>query len=166
MYKETYTEELRAYFGTDQRRINHALKVLDYAEKIMAGETLDEEKRKIVTITALLHDVGIKIAEEKYGSSAGHYQEIEGPAIVQEMMCRQGEHSELIERVSYIVGGHHTPAKNNGLDFQILWEADLLVNIEEDGAVSQGDNQLKTVIARNFKTFIGIMIAKNKFLKY
>jgi hypothetical protein len=131
---------------------------------IMSGEAVSEENRKIVTITALLHDVGIKIAEDKYNSSAGRYQEIEGPAIVEEMMCRQGEQQELIERVSYIVGGHHTPAKNNGLDFQILWEADLLVNIEEDGLASQGDNQLKTVIERNFKTATGNMIARAKYL--
>lgn len=124
-YRDTYVEELKRHFGPDQRRINHALKVLAYAENIMDGEGIDEKNRKVITITALLHDVGIKVAEQKYNSSAGTYQEIEGPPIVTEIMARHSEPEEIIQRVVYIVGGHHTSAKNNGLDFQIIWEADL-----------------------------------------
>lgn len=164
MYKGIYTQELKQHFGTDQRRINHALKVLNYAEMIMNSEKVDEKARKTITITALLHDSGIKAAEEKYRSSAAKYQEIEGPPIVRAIMTKHGEDSALIDRVAYIVGGHHTAAKNDGLDFQIIWEADLMVNIEEDGLLKD-KNKLQNIITKNFVTKTGIKIAEKTYLQ-
>ena len=38
---------------------------------------------------------------------------------------------ELIERVSYLVGHHHTLTQIEGMDYQILIEADYLVNADE-----------------------------------
>lgn len=163
MIKETYTEELKQHFGADQRRINHALKVLAFAERIMEGEKVSEAERKVITITALLHDTGIKAAEQKYHSSAGNYQELEGPPIVRQIMGKHNEDKELVERVAYIVGGHHTAAKNDGLDFQIIWEADLLVNIEEDGLGGDVD-RLKFIVDKNFKTPTGLKIAHETYL--
>lgn len=163
MCKDTYIAEMQAHFGTDKRRINHALKVLRFAEMILEGENVADDLRTIVTITALLHDVGIKAAEEKYKSSAGRYQEIEGPPIAEEIMRRHGETEAVIGRVAYIIGGHHTAAKNNGLDFQIIWEADLLVNIEEDG-LADGSDKLGGIIERNFRTNTGKAIAYKEYL--
>ena len=163
MCKDTYIAELHAHFGPDKRRINHALKVLRFAEMIMEGEKVADELRTIVTITALLHDVGIKTAEEKYKSSAGRYQEIEGPPIAEEIMRRRDESQAVMGRVAYIIGGHHTAAKNNGLDFQIIWEADLLVNIAEDG-LADGSDKLRGIIDRNFRTGTGKAIAYREYL--
>ena len=163
MGKDAYIAELHTHFGPDRRRINHALKVLRFAEMIMAGEKVADELRTIVTITALLHDVGIKAAEEKYKSAAGRYQEIEGPPLAAEIMRRQGESQAVIDRVAYIIGGHHTAAKNNGLDFQIIWEADLLVNIAEDG-LADGSAKLRGIIERNFRTNTGKAIAYREYL--
>lgn len=163
MNKQVYINELKTYFGTDQRRINHALKVLGYAEKIIEGEAVGGDLRRVVTITAVLHDVGIKIAEKKYGSSAGPHQEKEGPPVAAAIMQKLGEKDDVIDRVCYIIGGHHTPAKNDGLDFQIIWEADLLVNIEEDHLT--GDKgKLKAIIARNIKTETGRRLAEQTYL--
>ena len=53
---------------------------------------------------AYVHDIGIKISEEKYNSSAGKYQEIEGPPIAEEMLTKLGYDKDVIERVSYLVG--------------------------------------------------------------
>ncbi|MEN6412418.1 MAG: HD domain-containing protein [Veillonellales bacterium] len=161
-YREKYIKELKEHFGPDQRRIQHALKVLNIAETIMDGEKVDAALRKIVTITALLHDVGIKAAEQKYHSSAGPYQEKEGPAIVRKIMVRQGEQEADIQRVTYIVGGHHTWSKNDGLDFQIIWEADLMVNIQEDGLDRQRE-KLPGIFAKNLRTAAGKLLAKNKY---
>ncbi|MBP2649178.1 MAG: hypothetical protein H6Q74_3 [Firmicutes bacterium] len=161
-YRERYIDELNRHFGVDQRRINHALKVLANVELIMEQEKLSEETYKIIIVTALLHDVGIKPAEEKYQSSAGVYQEIEGPPIVRAIMNRLGEPEAIIERVAYIVGGHHTVMKNNGLDFQIIWEADLLVNIEEEGLMNSPG--ISDIIAKNFRTATGKRIAREMFL--
>ena len=40
----------------------------------------------MVISAAILHDIGIHKAEEKYKSSAGNYQEIEGPPIAKAIM--------------------------------------------------------------------------------
>ena len=158
-----YTPVLKEHFGEDTRRINHALKVLGFAERIAAGENVPAAMRETIVITALLHDTGIKEAERKYHSSAGPYQEQEGPAIVRAMMARNQEEPALIERVAYIVGGHHTAAKNDGLDFQIIWEADLLVNIDEDGLTANRE-QLPVIIEKNFRTPTGRRIAQETYL--
>ena len=43
-----------------------------------------------------------------------------------------GYNSEVIERVCYLVGHHHTYDKIDDIDYQILVEADFLVNIHEN----------------------------------
>lgn len=162
--REDYIMELKEHFGTDERRIQHALKVLAVAETIMAGEQVDDAICDVVTVTALLHDVGIKVAEQKYKSSAGPYQELEGPPIVRSIMFRRGEPQAIIDRVAYIVGGHHTASKNNGLDFQIIWEADLIVNIEEDG-LAMFPEKLPAIISKNFYTPTGRKLALERYLQ-
>lgn len=162
-YEEVYIKELTAYFGQDQRRIDHALKVLKAAKTIMAKEELTDFCRRVVVITAILHDIGIKNAEIKYHSSAGTYQELEGPPIARSIMLRCGESAEVMERVAYIIGGHHTPSKNDGPDFQIIWEADWYVNIEEDG-LYQDKTKIEYIIAKNFVTETGKKMAETKYL--
>lgn len=162
-YREIYIKELKQHFGMDERRISHALKVLRAAEKIMDGEKVTNDLRRIITITAVLHDVGIKPAEEKYNSSAGTYQELEGPPVAREIMERCGEAPRVIERVAYIVGGHHTSSKNDGLDFQIIWEADWFVNIEEDGFF-KNVTKAEEMIKRNFVTKSGKKLANEQYL--
>lgn len=39
--------------------------------------------------------------------------------------------TELIKRVSYLVGHHHMLTQIEGMDYQILIEADYLVNADE-----------------------------------
>ena len=120
------------YYGNDILRINHALKVYGFACTICRTETTKAATIEIVEIAAVLHDIGIPESEKKYNSSAGKYQEIEGPPIAREMLEKLEVNPEIIERVCYLIGNHHSYSKIEGLDFQILVEADFLVNIFED----------------------------------
>ena len=70
-------EQMKILFGRDEKRINHALAVLKYAEQILTTEP--KASGLIVRAGAILHDIGIKRAEEKYNSSTAKYQELEGP---------------------------------------------------------------------------------------
>lgn len=70
---------------------------------------------------------------EKYGRDSGPLQEQEGPAEAEKMMKLLGFEPEVIERVSYLVGHHHTYTNIDGIDYQILVEADFLVNYFENG---------------------------------
>jgi HD superfamily phosphodiesterase len=140
------------YFGNDVRRINHALKVYTFSKNIGILEGLEEEKQLILEIAAILHDIGIKISEVKYGSSAGKYQELEGPAVAMELLEDISLSEEVKKRVCYLVGNHHSYDKVDGLDFQILIEADFLVNIYED---NMDKKSISSVKDKYFKTETG-----------
>ena len=44
----------------------------------------------ILEAAAYVHDIGIKVAEEKYGKCTGKLQEQEGPAVAREMLEKLG----------------------------------------------------------------------------
>ncbi len=106
--------------------------MLSFAQIISEDESLNQKASEIVTYAAILHDMGIKEAERKYGSSSGKYQKIEGPSIAREILSEFKIPEEIIERACFIIGNHHSYSKIDGLDFQILVEGDFLVNIFED----------------------------------
>jgi len=162
--KQQVIEKMKDVFGNDERRTSHALKVLKFSEEILTGEMIRGIEAEIIILTAVLHDIGIHEAERKYNSNSGKYQEIEGPPIARKIMGEIGIEDKIIERVCYIIGGHHTWSKNNGNDFQIIWEADLLVNIEEEG-LNKNNPKINSIIDKNFKTSTGEKIAKNLYHK-
>ena len=124
------------------------------------AENLEEEVQFILECAALVHDIGIKPAEAKYGKSDGKFQEQEGPAEAEKMMRVLGFEEAVIERVSYLVGHHHTYTNINGMDYQILVEADFLVNYFENG--SSADTIQKSV-EKIFKTKTGKEMAETMF---
>ncbi|MFZ7133541.1 MAG: HD domain-containing protein [Eubacteriales bacterium] len=124
--------EMISYFNKDIKRINHAIKVYTFAKTIGEIEKVEKEKMVIIQLSAILHDIGIKESEKKYHSSSGKYQEIEGPPIARKILKKYGIEDKILERICYIIGNHHTYDKVDDVDFQVLIEADLMVNIHED----------------------------------
>ena len=72
-------DEMFLYFSGDPKRIQHFIKVYEFARLIGMSERLSDEELEILETAAVVHDIGIKPAEEKYGRSAGKRQEQEGP---------------------------------------------------------------------------------------
>lgn len=129
--------EMIRYDHDDPKRIHHFLKVYEFACLIAEGEAVDEQTAACLHAAAIVHDIGIHLSEQKYGSSSGKYQEIEGPAEARHMLEKLQYPQELIDRVCYLVAHHHTYTAIDGLDYQILVEADFLVNLYEDCASGQ-----------------------------
>ncbi|MGZ7134912.1 MAG: HD domain-containing protein [Methanobacterium sp.] len=154
-------EKMIEYFGVDVRRINHALKVYDFAQIISYEESIDRKTRDIIIYSAILHDIGIKVAEKKHNSSVGKYQEIEGPPIAREILSDLKISEEIINRVGEIVGNHHSYTKIDGIDFQIVVEADLLVNIFEEYMSRETIENINNQI---FKTETGKKLIKTMYL--
>lgn len=142
-------------------RINHFLKVYAYAKTIGEGEGLDPATQSTLETAAIVHDIGIKPSIAKYGSGAGEYQEKEGPAVAREMLAALGYSAERIDRVCYLVGHHHTYTDIDGEDYQILVEADFLVNIDE-GKMEQ--NAVRRVGETIFKTETGKKLLHTLYL--
>lgn len=148
------------YDRGDAPRIQHFIKVYEFARIIGKLEKLDEHTQLILESAAIVHDIGIHVAEKKYGSSNGKYQEIEGPAEAEKLLKVLGWPSDVTERVSYLVGHHHTYRNMDGLDYQILVEADFLVNLYEDDISPAGQ---KHAYEKIFKTESGKLLCRTLY---
>jgi HD superfamily phosphodiesterase len=150
------------YFDGDVKRINHALKVYGFAKSIGELENISEEKLKILETAAILHDIGIRESERKYSSSSGKYQEKEGPPIARDILQEFKLGNEFLGRVCFLIGSHHSYSKIDDMDFQILVEADLLVNIFEEGMEKE---QIKAIKQKYFKTNTGLCYIDSMYCK-
>ncbi len=149
------------YYSGDPKRIQHFIKVHSFARLIGLEEGLDAETLFTLESAALVHDIGIRICEEKYGGNTGKQQEAEGPAPAREMLEQLGYPPQVTDRVCFLVGHHHTYSGIEGADYQILVEADFLVNLYEDGL---GRAEAESVLNRIFKTPSGRKLLKTMFL--
>lgn len=151
-----------SYYAGDVKRINHFLKVYGFAKLIGAMEELDDATQEILEIAALTHDIGIKNSEIKHQSSSGNYQQIEGPPEAGKMLECLAVDNEVIERVCWLIAHHHTYDNIDTVDYQILVEADFLVNIFE-GEMSI--DSIKNIQEKIFKTKTGSRILNDLYLK-
>lgn len=148
------------YFKDDVKRINHAIKVFSFARFMGRMEGLNLTKQTILEIASILHDIGIKVCEEKYNSTAGHYQEIEGPIVAKDILADMEIDEKILERVLFLIGSHHSYHKVDDIDFQILIEADFIVNIFEDGLEKDAISSIKE---KYFRTKTGIKLIESMY---
>lgn len=142
------------YDRGDALRIHHLVKVHNFASLIGHLEELEPTTLEVLEAAAVVHDIGIHVSEERYGSSAGEYQESEGPAEAAQLIKRVGGFTEReIKRICFLVNNHHTYTDIEGIDYQILVEADFLVNIYEDHLSTEAINKVRE---RIFRTRTGL----------
>lgn len=153
--------EMIKYFRDDSKRINHALKVFGFSEAISSSENLKNIQKDTLLYSAILHDIGIKESERKYNSTAGKYQESEGPLIAKDILNRLEIPEKIINRVCFIIGHHHTYNAIDDIDFQILVEADFLVNIFEDEIKKES---IESISNKYFTTSAGKKIIESMYI--
>jgi len=157
-------KEMVSYYAGEPARIQHFTKVYAYAALIGELENLDVKTRCILEIAALMHDIGIKEAEQRYNSAAGKYQEELGPGIAKKLLKNLSVEEDIIERVCFLVGHHHTYTDICGMDYQILVEADFMVNMHEDNCKTDTIIQVYNKIFRTesgkklYVDMFGIMV--------
>lgn len=159
MLNKLHMEMIRHDAG-DSLRIQHFCKVHSYAKLIAEMENVDEDTKLILEAAALTHDIGIHYCEEVYGNSSGKLQEKEGPAIAKEMLARVGFSEQISERVQYLIAHHHTYSDIDGIDYQILVEADFLVNLHEN---QENKESIQSVYEKIFRTKSGKEICREMF---
>ena len=148
------------FFAGDPKRIQHFIKVHSLARLIGAAEGMNGEELLTLEAAAVVHDLGIKPAEEKYGNCSGKLQEQEGPAAAEPLLRKCGFSETVIQRVLWLVAHHHTYDSIDGLDYRILVEADFLVNLYEDGADSE---TVRSALDKVFGTETGIRLCRTFF---
>ncbi|MEW6141802.1 MAG: HD domain-containing protein [Chloroflexota bacterium] len=158
--RKALTDAMEEYFNGDTKRINHARKVTEYAEKLI---DLEKGDGVIVLGASVLHDIGIHEAERKYNSTAGKYQEIEGPPIARSILNRLGFQPEQIDEICNIIAHHHSPGIINTQNFKILYDADWLVNLRDEYDIKDRQ-KLTNIIDRVFLTDTGKSMARAIYL--
>ena len=150
-----------AYDAGDAKRIQHFIKVYGYCQLLGRSEGLDAHTQNVLEAAALLHDIGIHEAERRFGSSAGPYQEQEGPAVARPLLREAGADEEEIRRVCWLIAHHHSYGAGEDTDFRILLEADFLVNAGESGFSLAAIQKAKE---RIFRTAAGTRLLCNMYL--
>lgn len=153
-------KKMTTFYQGDPLHIQHFVKVHGFARLIGEEEGLDEKTLFTLESAALVHDIGIKPSLEKYGVSDGRHQEKEGPALAEAMLRELGYEEDVVQRVSYLVGHHHTYTDIQGIDYQILVEADFLVNFYED---EMSRDAIQRTVDKVFVTRTGRELAKETF---
>ncbi|MDD6395226.1 MAG: HD domain-containing protein [Acutalibacteraceae bacterium] len=148
------------YYNGDPRRIQHFIKVHDLARTIGTLEGLDEHTLFTLEAAAAVHDIGIHICELTYGRCDGKLQEQEGPALARDMLSALDFDDEVIDRVCWLVGHHHTYSSIDTVDHQILVEADFLVNLYEDGTPKEA---IQSAYDKIFVTETGKLFCRKMF---
>ena len=162
LLKDRVALEMKKYFANDFKRIAHACNVARYAEQIVKREKGD---MAVVLISAYLHDIGIKEAERKYQSTDLAYQEELGPPVAREILESLGADIKLIDEVCDIIGHHHSPRKDETDNFKALYDADLIVNLEENSKKKPfGPEKIKSIIENSFLTVQGKRIVQDVLL--
>ena len=65
-----------------------------------------------------------------------------------------------MNRVAYLMGHHHSPEQIDAIDYQILIEADDIVNASENG---YGHQAIRSFMEHTMKTAAGILLTKTVF---
>lgn len=140
--------------------IDHLIRVWTYAKTIGELEGLDADTQYILEVAAITHDIACPLCREKYGNTNGKHQEVEGTIMVRDFLRDTGLTGRQVERVAFLVGHHHTLTGIDGVDYQILVEADYIANASENGYSRQN---VENFMAKIMGTDGGKRLAKEVF---
>lgn len=162
LFKDRVAVEMKVYFKQDFKRIGHSAKVARYAERLVRDEHADPA---VALSAAYLHDIGAKEAELKYQSADATHQEQEGPPVARMILEKLDAAEELVSEVCDIIGHHHHPRDDETTNFKVVYDADLIANLEEKQKKASIDSaQLESMIETGFLTDSGRELARSILL--
>ena len=153
-------EKMIAFSDGNIHDIDHLIRVWTYSKTIGELEGLDAQTQVVLEIAAITHDIACPLCREKYGNTNGKLQEQEGEVMVKDFLADSGMSEDQIKRVTFLVGHHHTFTGIDGIDYQILVEADYIANATENGYSQQN---VKNFMQKVMKTESGKRILKSIF---
>ncbi len=156
-------EKMIAFYKGNLHDIDHFLKVWSLAKTIGELEGLDSKTQQTLEFAAVVHDISCPLCREKYGNTLGSKQELESPQLVEAFFAELPVPGLDVKRVSWLVAHHHTYTNVDGQDYQILLEADYLVNAGESGYSAEAIDKARE---RIFRTASGIRLLDEMFRKY
>lgn len=153
-------EKMIAFSNGNLHDMDHFMCVWTYAKTIGELEGLDRRTQETLEIAAIAHDIACPLCREKYGNTNGKWQEEEGGPLVRSFLADAGLSAEQVDRVAYLVSHHHTYTDIDGIDYQILIEADYIVNASESG---YSPENRKNFLEEHMKTESGKRLLRSTF---
>ncbi len=148
LLKDRVALEMKKYFQKDFKRIGHAVRVAQIAEKIVVQEQGDPA---VVLMAAYLHHLGTP--------------EGEGTPMARDILSRLGAREDLVDEVCDIIGHHHPPRREERINFKCLHDAKLLANLEEEEKERPlAKEKLQLIISKDFLTEWGRKLATELLL--
>lgn len=161
MITASLTQKMIRFYQGSLHDINHFLKVTAFARTIGLQEQLDERTQLTLELTAIVHDIACPLCREKYGRASGDLQEQESEALLRPFLAEFNLDEEMRERVIHLVTHHHTYTGVDGMDWQILLEADFLVNACEGNMTREAIESFRDNV---FRTPTGINLLNTMYL--
>ena len=154
-------ERMIAFYKGNIHDIDHTIRVWTYARTIGQLESLDSETQQILEIAAITHDIACPLCREIHGNTNGKFQEQLGEPMAHDFLANCGLTEQQVDRVAFLVGHHHTLTGIDGLDYQILVEADYIANATENGYSAEN---VERFIEKVMKTESGKRLARTVLL--
>ncbi len=154
-------EDMIHYSKGNLHDIAHFMKVYSFARTIAVEEGLKDDLLFSIEITAILHDISCPLCRIKYGNTNGKHQEEESGPLVKDFLKDYPIEEKTKERINYIISHHHTITNVDGIDYQIILEADFLVNADES---HMNREQIMNAEEQFFKTETGKRILESMYL--
>jgi len=145
-------ERMIAFSEGNIHDIDHFVRVWNYARTIGALEGLDAATQYVLEVAAIVHDIACPLCREKYGNTNGKRQEEEGAPMAAAFLKDSGMTPAQIGRLAWLVGHHHTFVGIDGIDYQILVEADYIANATENG---WSEGNVRNFVEKVFRTDSG-----------
>ena len=163
MLVTTAIKKMVDFYEGNIHDINHFLKVWAFAKTIGEEEKLDPKTQEILEVAAVVHDIACPLCRKNYGNTNGKHQEEESEPMLNKFFADLPVEDLDLERVKWLVEHHHTYTNVEGMDYQILLEADFLVNAGESGySRAVIENTCKNV----FRTDTGIQLLRSMYLEH
>lgn len=159
--KEKMIAKMIDLYQGNIKDINHFLKVYALASAIGVMEGLDQSTQITLEIAAIVHDIACPLCREKYGDTNGAHQEAESKPLLDEFLAKFALPKETYDRVIFLVTHHHTYSNVDGADYQILLEADYLVNAGESERYAKSIQQFRQNV---FRTPTGLALLDSMYL--
>jgi uncharacterized protein len=140
--------------------INHFMKVWGFARTIGVAEGLDAETQETLELAAIVHDIACPLCRRKYGNTNGNHQEAEGAPLAWDFYREFSLPEAQLERICYIVAHHHTYTGVDGMDYQVMLEADFLVNADESQMAPKAIASFRDQV---FKTSTGLSLLSSMY---
>ena len=155
-------EKMTDFYKGNIHDIYHFLKVWAFAKNIGEAEGLDPKTQETLEMAAVVHDIACPLCREKYGNTSGKHQEEESAPLVAEFFKDVPAGELDVERITWLVTHHHTYTNVEGMDYQILLEADFLVNADEGALVRAAIENMRQSV---FRTGVGIRLLDSIYLR-